>query len=434
MAIADKLRILARRVKKWLWVRPLVACALSVAAMIIAKTADHVGLGQSIPQVATDSLVALLTIMGSSMLMIATFAVGSMISAFTSASVSATPRAFPLIIADDLSQNALSIFVGAFIFSLVALTAIKNHFFQESGLFVLFSLTALVLGAVILTFILWVDRISRLGRLGASTEKVEDAAAAAMKGRKAAPALRGVPARRRLPQGQAVCSANVGYVQHINIATLEKFAERIQGWVAVAALPGTFVAPGHPLAYVDRDAGGKAMNDLEEIACAFEIGRNRLFDEDPRFGLVVLSEIADKALSSGINDPGTAISIIGSLVRLFVLWTEPVDDAPEPEYHRVEVPLLSVRDMFDDAFTPIARDGAGMLEVMICLQKGLDLLSKSGDTTMHEAALEHSRLAFSLAEKELALPEHVALVREAAQFSRENHQMPERASSRETCE
>ena len=108
------------------------------------------------------------------------------------------------------------------------------------------------------------------------------------------------------------------------------------------------------------------------------VGNDRVFDHDPRFGLVVLSEIASRALSAAVNDPGTAIDDIGRLVRLFVLWsdrTERNDGAAKkrktPLYDRVEVPELSVRDMLDDAFSAIGRDGATMVEVAIRLQKDL---------------------------------------------------------------
>ena len=80
---------------------------------------------------------------------------------------------------------------------------------------------------------------------------------------------------------------------------------------------------------------------------------------------------AARALSPAVNDPGTAISIIGSCVRLFALWARPLDedDAGDPEFDRVHVPGLSVSAMFDDAFTAIARDVAGMVEVGVRLQK-----------------------------------------------------------------
>jgi uncharacterized membrane protein len=38
---------------------------------------------------------------------------------------------------------------------------------------------------------------------------------------------------------------------------------------------------------------------------------------------------------------------------------------------RIAVPELVIGDLFEDAFRPIARDGAGNIEVMIRLQKHL---------------------------------------------------------------
>ena len=54
------------------------------------------------------------------------------------------------------------------------------------------------------------------------------------------------------------------------------------------------------------------------VAEAFTIGAERTFDQDPRFGLCVLAEIASRALSPAVNDPGTAIDVIGRAVRLLV--------------------------------------------------------------------------------------------------------------------
>lgn len=76
-----------------------------------------------------------------------------MVSTYAAASSSATPRSFTLVLADDVSQNALSTFVGAFIFSVVALTAVKNAFYDKAGLFVLFVLTVIVFAMVIVTFV-----------------------------------------------------------------------------------------------------------------------------------------------------------------------------------------------------------------------------------------------------------------------------------------
>lgn len=65
------------------------------------------------------------------------------------------------------------------------------------------------------------------------------------------------------------------------------------------------------------DSNVSSAVEMSQIARAFLIGDERTFDDDPRFGLVVLSEIASRALSPAVNDPGTAIDIIGTFVRLF---------------------------------------------------------------------------------------------------------------------
>lgn len=417
MAYAERLKIFLRQLGERLWVKPLLFCTLSIAGVFVAKAAERTNLHEIAPHLSAESLEALLSIMAAAMLVIATFALASMVSAYASASSTATPRSFPLVIADDVSQNALSTFVGAFIFSIVSLTALKNEVFLEAGRVALFLLTAAVFAMVILTFVRWADRIARLGRLGSTIEKVEAATEAAMRQRRAAPTLGGSAAEGGPPKGRAVHAPTVGYVQHININALQSCAEEADAYVTVTALPGSFAAPGRALAYVRRDGDQKAEVDCEKFASAYAIGRDRVFADDPRFGLVVLSEIGDKALSPGINDPGTAIAIIGSLVRLFALWGAPQDERSAPEFDRVEVPELSIRDMFDDAFTAIARDGAGSVEVVVRLLKALKSLASTGDPAIRDAAKAHARLTLARAKNAMEISEDLALVREAAEFA-----------------
>ena len=182
-------------------------CVLSTAVVFLAKMVDNTEIGQLVPAITPDSIETLLTIISASMLVIATFAVASMVSAYASASSTATPRSFSLVISDDVSQNALSTFIGAFIFSIVALIALKNGYYDKAGRFTLFVLTLMILAMVIITFVSWVDRIARLGRLGGTIDKVEAATAAALQRRRCAPTLRGVPAGRRQNGGQAIYGA-----------------------------------------------------------------------------------------------------------------------------------------------------------------------------------------------------------------------------------
>lgn len=419
---AERIVFALRRFRERLWVKPLFVCLVSIATVFAAKFADNYHLAKLAPDITAATVESLLTVMASSMLVIATFAVGSMVSAYASASSIATPRAFRLVVADDVSQNALSTFIGAFIFSIVALTAVKNGFYANAGRFSIFALTLLALAIVVFTFVHWVDRVARLGRMETTIDKVESATTSAMRARQRAPHLRGVVCTNARPAGEAIFSDTVGYVQQVDMAGLQACAENAGVRLVLAALPGTFVAPDRPLVFSRQTASGDAGMDTAAVRKAFVIGHERLFDNDPRFGLVVLSEIGARALSPGINDPGTAIATIGTLVRLMVLWNRPQNDAAADEskrdsYDRIEVPPLSVQDMFDDAFTAIGRDGASMIDVSLRLQKALTSLAQLPDPEIRAAAMRHARTALARCEHAMPLAQDLALVREAAAFA-----------------
>ena len=416
----DKLRFLLQQLHKLLWVKPLIISLLSVGAAFIAKLTDDSGLANWLPKISPESVDALLSVMASSMMVIATLAVASMVSAYSSASSTATPRSLKLVIADDLSQNALSTFVGAFIYSIVALTAVKNQYYGDAGLFTLLVLTALVFSIVIVTFLRWVDGIARLGRIGTTIDTIERAAADALSRRRDAPALDGIPASEDIPTGEKLFSSEVGYVQYIDMAQLQDCASEWQDRIRLAVLPGTFVTPDRPLAYIRSPSGDMTDEERKKLLEAFLIDKERTFEDDPRFALVVLSEIASRALSPAVNDPGTAIDVIGRLVRLFLLWGKPrqtddkKSDEGDTDYDRIEVPLLSVDDMFDDAFTPISRDGAAIVEVAIRLQKGFQALVSLENEPVRKAALKYAKLALKRAEQGLDTAEDIAAVRMAA--------------------
>lgn len=369
------------RVRQTLWVRPLLYAALAVAALLAAAAADYFVPADFVPRIDSETLEDLLAIIASSMLSVATLAVASMVAAYASASATATPRAFSLVIADDVSQTALSGFIGAFIFSIAALTAVKTGSYGRVGLFLIFALTILIFAIVIMLFLRWVDRIARLGRLGNTIGRVEQAARQSLEARRRLPALGGVRLDANDERDRPIGAAAIGYVQSINLGALQRCAEQRKAKIVICALPGTFVGPGRAV-----------------------------FEEDPRFGLVTMSEIASRALSPAVDDPGTAIDIIGRFVRLFACWSAAAPETPSI-FDRVLVPELSIDDMFDDAFTGIGRDGAGAIEVATRLQKALNDLAAIGAPGLTRAAMRHAAIANARAQQALVLPDEKEQIR-----------------------
>ena len=420
--IGNKLTYLANRLREKLWFKPLIIGLISIATVLISKAADVTGLWGFSPDVSVTSLDKLLSIMASSMMMVATFSVGSMLAAYSSAGNSASPRSFRLLVADDSSQHALSAFVGAFIFSIVGLVAVDNDFFGPNGIFVLFIFTLIVFGIVIIVFVRWMDRIARLGRMNNTLDKVESATTEALKYYARFPLHNAHPIKSEFPSDFAVTARATGYIQHIDLVALQKWAKETNAKMQVNVLPGSYVTPAHELARVNFEKAPPKKVLLSQAEEAFKIGKERMYDDDPRFGLIVLSQIAGRALSPAVNDPGTAIDVIGIQVRLLVQWNAERQlyrqrQKNKPVYDRIHMPELSVSDMFDDAFTAIARDGRGAIEVVVRLLKGLASLNALGDSDVRKASEHSARNALLRAENSLFLEEEVNRVRRLSELN-----------------
>lgn len=139
------------------------------------------------------------------------------------------------------------------------------------------------------------------------------------------------------------------------------------------------------------------------ISAAFAVASLRTFEQDPRFGVLTLTEIASRALSPAVNDPGTAIDVLGRQLRVLSAWAERAE--PELLYPRVLVPGLQLADPMADAFDAIGRDGAGLIEVQVRLQKALAGLATQAPGVFAAEAARLSRQALAQAEHALVLDE-----------------------------
>lgn len=392
-----------------LWVHATMIGVMGVFAAILALAVDRY-LPWKIPgTISANGLESILTIIASSMLAVTTFSLSIMVSAYSAVTASVTPRATKLVIEDRLTQNVLSTFIGSFLFSIVGLVVLKTGAYGPHGRVVLFIFTVIVIVLVVIALMHWIDHITHLGRVGETTDWVEEATRKAISARLAAPYLGGSPLRKMdlLPDEVFHINARtIGYVQHVDMSALSAQCERYDTQIYVRAIPGTFVFTDTPLAWVgisDEEMDADAIS--QSIRTAFLIGDERSFDQDPRFGLAVLSEIACRALSAAVNDYGTAIDVTGRASRLLCLWGEGQDakNEAEPKFPRVFVPPLTSADLFEDAFLTMARDGAGLIEVQLRIQKSLCALSRLGDEAFRAAAQEQSALALARAEIALNL-------------------------------
>jgi uncharacterized membrane protein len=366
------LRLLLGRMVRSLWFTPAAFALAALAALALAPALSPLVPPALAELIGLDGVYDLLDALASSLLAVAIFSLGIMVSSIQAAASAATPRARPLIVADRTAQTAISTFIGGFIFGIVGIVGLSTDLYNDASRVVLFAVTCLVVLAVIVTLIRWIARLGRLGDVGETVDLAEAAAERCFAEVARAPHLGGRPAVPLPAAGAPVHAGTIGFVQAIDAERLGALAADEQVDLHVTALPGAWVDPARPLAVAGRRLGAEAE---AAVRAAFVVGGSRTFERDPRFALVVLSEIGSKALSPGVNDPGTAIDVVGTLVRVLAGWRAAVAEAgPEVRHPRLFAPGLAVEDLMVDAFRAIARDGAAMLEVQTRVQKALGSL------------------------------------------------------------
>lgn len=358
-----------------MWVRAALFSLAAVAAALLALVVKPRVPEDLALSIGADAVDKILTITASSMLAVTTFSLSSVIAAYGSASASATPRATQLLMRDSSTQNMLATFIGSFLFSVVGIIALSTGLYGAQGRVVMFAVTLAMVVLVVYTLLMWINHLMKFGRLGEVIERLEQATLEALSVRLAHPYLGGQALldEAQIPEtAKAVVSPITGYVQFVDIQALGALSASEDQAIYLMAPPGTFIYPGMPLAYCQ----GLEPEALEAVLGWFELGKERSFEQDPRFGVQVLTEVASRGLSSAVNDLGTPIGIIGRGVRLFHHYAcERANTLPvEQHCQRVFVPPISDDDLFDDFFRPIARDGAGLLEIHVRLQKALHTL------------------------------------------------------------
>lgn len=414
--MTEKLLYLLQRLLRKTWVRCVLFSLVGVLAVGLSMV-----LGPSIPddvavKLGSDAIGSILHIIATSMLTVTIFSASTMVSSFTAVASSATPRASQLMIEDTTIQNTLATFIGAFLYSVIALIGLNAQIYGGGGRLVLFGFTVAILLFVVIVLLRWIDYLSVLGRMGETLLRVEKATTRAMDQRLSRPCLGGKPLPRGRQGRYTVLASGTGFVQHVSMDILQKLAEKEDDALQVHVLPGAFVEPSVVIVSSDRPMDA---DRCRAVCNAVLIGNSRTFDHDPRFGLVVLGEIAARALSPGINDPGTAMDVMTTAVRTLVHWVQHLrsnaGQSGEVLFDRVSAPPIDEAGMLDDVFAPLTRYGASASEVGLALQRALASISRLGHAGFEPATERLSRDAIERAVHAGLFKGDVQKLRDAAQ-------------------
>ncbi len=319
------------------------------------------------------------------------------ILALTLASQQFGPRMMRNFVRDIGNQLTLGVFVGTFVYSVLALVTITSNphgdFVPHLSITVAEALLVVDIG-VLIYFIHHIAKSIQLPEVIAGiardlTRAIDAEFPADQAGEVAAPLEvvgRSVPELLKLidERGVVVTSTASGYLQFVGYAQLIDIASRTDSVIRLDHRPGHFIATGRPLATVWP--GGAAGQVALALSKAHVTGPHRTLMQDPVFAIDQLVEIAIRALSPAVNDTFTALTCIDWLSAGLsrVSGRTLAEGVYRDRFHRVRLIGTdpSYSRMVNRAFDKIRQSSRGMPAVIIRL---LDALTSiASDVTSPE--------------------------------------------------
>lgn len=199
-------------------------------------------------------------------------------------------------------------------------------------------------------------------------------------------------------------NARRGYLQELDASGLAKWAAEHDMAIRLAVRPGDYLFPGAAIGFATR-----AHEDTEAaVRNATALGAHRTSSADLEYAVRQLVEVAVRALSPGINDPNTAVSVLDSLgaslcdVAQVHLPTGvfAIDGMP-----RLVLPAADYAGLVDAMFNMIRQNAAGKPAVLIRMLEVLTAVVDVEKDEERRAELQrHAELVLGDGERSIPNP------------------------------
>lgn len=232
---------------------------------------------------------------------------------FNQAATNYSPRIIPGLISRKFHQVVLGFYVGTLIYCFIIMINIDSkHFIISVPGFAIFIGECFGIICLIL-FVYFIHSISNSIQIGNILEEIYHQTIEGLRREQDENKYEGDPDFANDSNWRALNSPQSGYLQRIEQNKILEILKKNNCKLEITIPLGTFVLKNFPMA---RISGELEENALEQLLSNFIFFEEEIVSENYYFGFKQITETAVKALSPGINDPGTAIKAIDYLTDL----------------------------------------------------------------------------------------------------------------------
>lgn len=377
-----------------LWPLPVMGVVLAVAAGVSLPVLDAY-LADGLPQWLSNLLFGgdggaastLLDAIASSLITVTSLTFSLTVVTLQLASTQFSPRLLRTFTSDVFVQATLAIFLSTFTYALTVLRAVRSGSDGEDIFVPRISVTvAFVLGIVsVLALVLFLAHLARQIRIETMLRDVHDDASYTV--RISTKPLEDAIPHPKLPaapdSAYPITAPASGFLTSIDEAAVRSAAVDANAYLIIDCYPGSSLVEGVPIGlawsagneHLSRDAVQKLQG---AVGSSIRVGYERTAAQDVCYGLRQLTDVANKALSPGINDPTTAIHALGHISALLCQLADRDLGAmllrDDDDQVRVVLHRPSFADVVDLSITQPRRYGSSDPQVMMRLFRLLEEL------------------------------------------------------------
>ncbi len=254
---------------------------------------------------------SILSIFIGGLITLVVFTFTQLMSLFNQVANSYSPRLLPLFTGDRSLQFTMGFYLGTIVMTLIVLLSIRG---DEAGYVPNLSvLLCIICGlASLMIFVYFVTNISGKIRVDAIIERVYRQGVNGVKKEKEAACF----SEQALPEDVAnwpvIPSPIDGFLGSVDYARLSELAEAFNTRVYICTEKGEYIPKDLPLLQCENPLEQHQVKQLIEAVSPIA----QKFDDWYLPPVRLLVDIALKAMSPGINDPGTAMNVIDRLTGL----------------------------------------------------------------------------------------------------------------------
>ncbi|WP_299263213.1 DUF2254 domain-containing protein [uncultured Psychrosphaera sp.] len=335
----------------------LIFAVITISIEYLPATQDLKSLMSVVLVNSAENARTILSTLAGSIISLTVFSFSMVMIVLNSASASLSPRVVPGLITRKSHQIVLGFYLGSIIYSIIMLININKLDSGDTEIPALGVLFALVFGLICLgLFVFFIHSISRAiqvdnvlnGLFRQTNCEIEDIE----KKQKQQP----VDSFPDFSKWHGINSTAQGYYKGVHTEQLCELLAEQNIKLFITVKQGYFTVKGYPFLKCDKNiSDNKEL--VEKILACFIFYIEEYISDHYRYGLTQISEIAVKAMSPGINDPGTAVKSI-DMLSILLMERLKISDINYTYKHTDSEPLLyfhetSFDELLHDNFTPL---------------------------------------------------------------------------------